>query len=124
MLTLTPADDRRENLNARTARQVHDLIDNLVDRLLADLFSAFRAMRDPDPRPEKSQIVIDLRDGPYSGARVFGSRFLVNGDGRRQAVNVIHIGLVHLPKKHTRIGTETFNITSLPFGIDRVKSQA
>ena len=123
MLALFPPDHRREDLNPASLRKRKDLIHDLVNALLPDLTTAFGAVRHADPRPEKAQIVIDLRHCTHGGTGILGRGLLVNGDGRREAVDIIHIGFIHLTKKHSGIGAQAFHITSLPFGIDRIEGK-
>ncbi len=51
VFALTGADDRGQDLNTGCRFKRHDLIDNLVNRLLPDLFSADGAVRHADARP-------------------------------------------------------------------------
>ena len=71
MLALFPPDDRSQDLKFRSLRQQPDLIDDLVDGLAADLLTAARAMGRADPGPEQAQVIVDLCDRPYGGARIF-----------------------------------------------------
>ena len=96
VLALLPANDRRQHHNFRAFRQGHYLIYNLVYGLLLNLLSAHRAMRDPDSGIQKPEIIIDLRYGADCGSRVFRGGFLINGNSRRQAFDVVHIRLFHL----------------------------
>ena len=123
VLALLAADDRRKQLHARLFRQRHQPVDDLVDGLLMDLFSAFRAVRRADARPEQTHIVVDLRDRADGRARVLRGGLLVDGDGRRQAVDIVHIRLVHLAQKHPGVAGQAFHIPALPLGIDGVKGQ-
>ena len=46
---------------------------------------------------------------------------LLNRDGGRQALNYIHIGLVHQLQKLARVGRQALHIPALALGIQRVK---
>ena len=81
VLALFSAHDGGENLKACFLRKTHDLIDNLVDRLALDFLSALRAVRHAAARPQKAQIVVDLRHRADRGAGVFAGGLLVDGDG-------------------------------------------
>jgi len=48
---------------------------------------------------------------------------LLNGNGRRKALNHVHIGLVHQLQKLAGVGGQAFHIPALAFGIQRVKGQ-
>ncbi len=123
VLALLAADDGRKHLKACALRHGQHLVDDLVYGLTADLAAALRAVRRADARPEQTQIVIDLRDGTDGGTRVFGGRFLVDGDGGGKSLDQIHIRLVHLPEKLADIGRKRLDIAAAPLGIDRVEGQ-
>ena len=48
---------------------------------------------------------------------------LLDGDGRRQALDVIDIGLLHQLQELARIGRQRFDIAALALGIDRVEGE-
>ena len=123
MLALFPAHDRREELKARALGKLHDLIDDLIDRLAADLLAALRAVRHAAPRPQKAQIVVDLRHGADRGARVFAGGLLIDGDGRGEAVDGIDVRLVHLAEEHPGVAGKRLDIAPLALGIDRVEGE-
>src|SRR5690606_22859745 len=81
------------------------------------------AVRRTHPGEEQAQVVVDLGDGANRGARVVRAAFLVDGDGRRQALDVFDIRLVHLAEELARIGRERLHVAALPFGEDGVESQ-
>ena len=97
VLALLAPDHRSHHLDTGGLRQRQDLVNDLVDGLLLDLLAADGTVGGAHPCPQQTQVVVDLRDGAHGGAGVFGGGFLVNGDGGRKAVDVVHIGLLHLP---------------------------
>ena len=123
MLALTSPHHRCHHLDARTLGEGHNAVDDLIHRLLADLLAALGAVGRTYPRPQKAHIVIDLRHRTHGGAGILGGGFLIDGDGGAQALDIVHIGLVHLPQKHTGIGAEGFHIAALSLGIDGIESQ-
>ena len=124
MLTLLAPDDRRKNLEPGALRQLHHPVNHLVDALLMDFLPAFRAVGNADSRPEKTEIVVNLRNGSDCGPGIFRRCLLIDGNGRREAVNIIHIRFVHLAEEHPGVGAQALHIPPLPFGIHRVKRQA
>ena len=123
MLTLAPTHHRCHHLDTCALGQRHNAVDDLIHRLLADLLAALGAVGRAHSRPQKAHIVIDLRHRTHGGAGILGGGFLIDGDGGAQALNIVHIGLVHLPQKHTGIGAEGLHIAALSLGIDGVESQ-
>ncbi|MEY5028169.1 MAG: hypothetical protein RLZ63_484 [Pseudomonadota bacterium] len=73
---------------------------------------------------QQAQIVVDLGHRAHRGARVVAGGFLLDGNRGRQALDQVHIGLVHQLQKLPRISREAFHIAALAFGVQRVKSQA
>ena len=117
VLALSAADDGGEHLDARALGQREDLIHHLIHALLLDLPAALGAMRDADARIEQAQVVVHLRHRAHGGAGVLAGGLLVDGDGGRQTVDVVHVGLFHLPQKHARIGGQRLDVPALPLGI-------
>ena len=124
VLALTCTDDRRQDLHARRLRQRRDLIDDLVDRLAADLLAALRAVRRAAARPQKAQIVIDLRDRANGRAGIAAGGLLVDGDGGGKAVDGVNVRLVHLAEEHARVGAEALHVAALAFGIYGIEREA
>ena len=68
-------------------------------------------------------IVIDFGDGADGGARILGGGLLLDGNGRRQALDMVHIRLPHQLQELAGIGGEAFDIAALALGIDGVEGQ-
>ena len=81
MFALFSAYHGRKDLKARAFGQLHDLIDDLVDRLPSDHLAALRAVRRTAARPEQAQIIVDFRYRAHRGTRVFAGGLLVDGYG-------------------------------------------
>ena len=69
-------------------------------------------------------MVPDLGDRANGRTRVARRALLVNGDRRREPINGINVGLLHLPKELTCVGREALNVASLALGVDRVEGEA
>ena len=123
VFTLAAPHHRRHHLDAGTLRQGHDLVDDLVHRLLADLPAALGAVGHAHPRPQQAEVVVDLRHRAHGGAGVLAGGLLVDGDGGGQAVDIVHVGLVHLAQEHAGVGAEALHIPALAFGVDGVEGQ-
>ena len=120
---LLPPHHRGHDLDAGGLGQREDLVDDLVDGLLHDLLAALGAVGRAHPGPQEAQVVVDLGHRTHRGAGVFRGGLLVDGDGGGESVDVVHIGLLHLPQKHPGIGGEGLHIPPLSLGVDGVKGQ-
>ena len=123
VLALFPAHELRHDEQLRPLGLRHDGIHHLIDALLRDGLAAARTVRTARPRIEQTQIVIDLRHRTHRRTRIVACRLLVNRDRGRQPLDIVHIGLVHLPKELPRICRQRFHIAPLPLGVDRVKGK-
>ena len=124
VLALAPADDGRQHHELGALVERHDLVDDLLGRLRLDRAAAVVAVRMPHPSPEQAQVVVDLGDGADRGARVARGGLLVDRDGRRQPLDRVHVGLVHLPQELPRVGRQRLHVAPLPLGVDRVEGKA
>ena len=123
VLALAALDDRREHLELGLLGQLEDAVDDLVGSLPLDLAAADRAVRDADARVEQAQVVVDLGDGAHRGARVLRRRLLVDRDRRRQALDVVDVGLVHLAEELPRVRREGLDVAALALGVDGVERE-
>jgi len=48
---------------------------------------------------------------------------LIDRDGRREPLDGLDLGLVHLPEEVSSIGRETLDVSALPFGVDRLERE-
>ena len=80
-------------------------------------------MRHSDGRIQNSEIIVDLRGGRDGRAWIGRGDPLLDGNGGRESLDMIDIGLLHLIEKLPRIRRKTLDITALPLGKKRVKGQ-
>ena len=85
--------------------------------------AANRAMRHADGGIQQAQVIVNLRDGSDRGARAAAGGLLLDGNGRAQAVDGIHIGPLHLVEKLARIGGKRLHIAPLALGVDGIEGQ-
>ena len=95
----------------------------MIDALLRNGLAAARTVRTTRTRIEQAQIVIDLRHRAHRRARVVARRLLVDRDRGRQPLDIVHVGLVHLPEELPCIRRQRLDIAPLSLGIDRVKGE-
>jgi len=123
VLALLAADDRGKDLELRPLRQRRHLVNDLVNGLLADLLAAFGAVGGAAPGIQQAQVIMYLRHRTHGGAGVPAGAFLVDGNGGRKTVDIVHIRLFHLTEEHARVRRKALHIPALSFGIDRVENE-
>ena len=82
MRALFLIDNRREQRESRALVELENLRENLIDALTFDGLAAFGTVRFADACEEQSQIVVNLRDGADSRARIIVCRLLIDCDCR------------------------------------------
>ena len=123
VLALAVPDDGCHHGELRALRQRHEGIHHLLDCLSSDRIAALRAVRAADPREEQAEVVVDLGDGSDGGAGIARRGLLLDGDGRRESLDRIHVRLVHLFKELASVGREGLHVAALALGVDRVERQ-
>lgn len=99
------------------------LIHHLADGLGRERNGVGRAAWLPDPGEQQPQVVVNLGDGADGRARVVGGGLLLDGDGRRQPLDVVHVRLLHQGEELAGIGGERLHIAALPLGIEGIERQ-
>ncbi len=123
VLALAALHHRSEHLELRPLGQRLDHVEHLVDRLPLDGRAVVGAVWRAHPGEDEPQIVVDLGDRTHGRTRVAAGALLVDAHGRREAFDVVHVGLVHLAEELARIGAEGFDVPPLPLGVDGVERQ-
>ena len=77
----------------------------------------------PDAREEHAQVVVDLGDGADGRARVLRGGLLLDRDRRRQPLDRVDLGLLHLLQELARVGRERLDVAALPLGVDGVEGE-
>ena len=123
VLALAAPHHRRHDLEAGALGQLEDPVDDLLGGLAGHGPAAGRAVGMADAGVEEPQVVVDLGDRPDRRARVARGRLLVDGDGRRQALDEVDVGLVHLAQELAGVGREGLDVAALALGVDGVEGQ-
>ena len=123
VFALPPARDRRQQIEPCALGQRQYAVDHLAHGLALDRQSGRRRIGNADARPEQPHIVVDLGDRADGRARVARGSFLLDGDGRRQPVDMVDIRLLHHVEELPRVGRQRLDIASLAFGVDRVEGE-
>ena len=80
-------------------------------------------MGETDLRKEQPKVIVELGAGAGSGPGAFDRVFLLNRDGRPNALDLIDVGSIDLFQEESRIGRERLDIAPLSFRKDRVERQ-
>ncbi|VJJ27290.1 Uncharacterised protein [Streptococcus pneumoniae] len=80
-------------------------------------------VRRPHTCVEETQIVIDFSRRSHRRARIFTSRFLVDGNSWAETINGIYIWFFHISQELTSVGGQTLYIATLSLRIESIKSQ-
>ena len=123
VLALPVAHDRRVEEEPRLGRQREQAIDDLLHRLRRDLAAALEADGVPDAREQQAQVVGDLGDRADRRARVAPDALLLDRDRRRQALDGVAVGLLHLLEELPRVGRERLDVAPLALGVERVEGE-
>ena len=123
MLAFLAADLGRHQRDPAALFQTHDCVHDLGDGLPFDGAAALGAVGPAHSGEKKTQIVVDLRYCAHRGTGVVGNPFLVDGDGRREALDVVDVGLVHPAQELAGVGRERLDVAALALCVDGVESQ-
>ena len=85
---------------------------------------AVGAVRDADPREQQPQVVVDLGDRADRRARVARRALLVDRDRRGEPVDLVDVGLLHLPEELPGVGAQALDVAPLALGVDGVEGEA
>ena len=77
----------------------------------------------PIAREQHAEVVVDLGDGADRRARVLRRRLLLDGDGGREPLDRVDVGLLHLLEELARVGGERLDVAPLALGVDRVEGE-
>ena len=123
VFALPAAHDRRQQINPRAFRQRHDAVDHLRHGLALDRQARRRRIGHADARPQQPHVVVDFGDGADRRARIARGGFLLDGNGRRQAVDLVDVRLLHHFQELPRVSRQALDIAALALGIDGVEGE-
>ena len=99
------------------------LLDDLIDAELAQRISAVRAMKIGDLGEEDAQVVEDVGGGGHDGAGILVRPLLAEGDGRRQVLDAVDVGFLHLVQELADVGGDRLDVADVPFRVQGVECQ-
>ena len=123
VFALAAAHDRRQQIEPRAFRQRQHAVDHLLDGLALDRQAGRGRIGHADARPQQPHVVVDLGDGADGRARVLRGGLLLDGDGGRQAVDLVDVRLLHHLQELPRVGRQRLHVAALAFGVDRVEGE-
>src|SRR5262249_46570723 len=123
ILALAVAHDGRKYVEARTLGPRHDAIADLLHALLGNFPSAVVAECVSHPGEQQPQVVVDLGYGADGRTRIVRGGLLLDRDSRREPLDRVEVGLLHLLEELARVRGQRLDIAPLPFRVDRVKRQ-
>ncbi len=123
VLALAAAHDRGEQIEAGAFGQRQHAVDHLAHRLALDRQARRRRIGHADAGEQEPHVVVDLGNRADGRARVAAGRLLLDGDGRRQAVDLVDVRLLHHLEELAGVGGEALDIAALALGIDGVEGE-
>ena len=112
-----------DNIKSPPRGERQDLRGNLIGIVAADQCAALDAVRLAAASEEQPQVIVNFRRGRNGRTRIPRRILLPNRYRRRDARNVIDVGLLHALQKLARVCRQRLDIAPLPFGIHRVERE-
>ena len=116
-------DQGRQDLKTSALRHRENGVHHLLNGLAADRQSAVRAVGLAHPGEQQSEEVVDLGYGAHGRAWISDRGPLIDGQRRRQAIDPVHVRLVHQIQELARVRGERLDVAPLPLSIDGVERQ-
>ena len=107
----------------RVRGTVEDVPEDVLNGMGLHLFPAHGRIGAADARKQQAQVIVDFRRGGDGGTGIPDIDLLLDGDGGRNALDHLHVGLGHPAQELPGVGGETLGETALPFGEERVERQ-
>jgi hypothetical protein len=100
-----------------------NLFGNRLCCFRSNFTAATRTERVRNTRPQKFQIIVDLRHCADGRAGSLDGVRLLNGDRGWDAADVVNARLVHTVEELPHVWTERFDVTPLAFSVNRLERQ-
>ena len=89
----------------------------------ADFFAGLGVVAGGKARVEEFEVVVDLGEGADGGTGGADRVFLLDGDGGRDAIDPVNIGLIHAVEELPDVRRECFDVAPLALGVEGVKGE-
>ena len=116
-------DERCDDVGRGACLHARDVVHHVHHLMFLDQLARSGGVGLSDAGVEELQEFVDFRARAHGRARVVRVHLLFDGDGRGEAGDAFHVGLVEAAHKLPCIRAEAFHITALSFGIKRVERQ-
>ena len=123
MSSLLKLHERGHDDDLRAFRQGEDVGDDFIGGAGFDGATALGAVHLAEAGEEDAQEVVDLGNRAHGGAGIAARGLLFQRNGGREALDLVHVRLVHLGQELAGVGGEGFHITALAFRVDDVEGQ-
>ena len=90
---------------------------------LLHLRTTLIAVDGPQPRHQKSQVIVDFGRGGDGTATSLVTWSLIDTDRRRQSIDQIDIGTLQLVQILPSVNRQAFDVLSLAFRVERIECQ-
>ncbi len=123
VLALAAAHHRRQQEEARALGQGGDLVLDGRQRAARGGHQAVGAVDGSAAGVEQAQEVVDLRHRAHGRARAAAQPLLVDGQGRRETLDAVDIGLGQLVEELVGVAGQALDVAALAFGVEGVEGQ-
>ncbi len=113
----------RQHEHARSGEFGPDGVHDPGDRGSDDRPAALPAVRLANTGKKHAQEVVDLGDGADGGAGSGDGEALLDGEGRRESVDAIHVGTGELLQELPGADGKGLDVAALTFGVKRVEGK-
>ena len=104
-------------------RMFAQVLENALRGIAGDPSPAAPAKQGRGPCEQQLDVVVELGHGPDRGPRRAHRVGLVDGDGRRDALDALHLRAVHAVQELAGVGGEGLHVAALALGVDGVEGQ-
>ncbi len=104
-------------------RERLDGLDDLLGRLAVDFASADGAVGHGDGAVQEAQVVVDFGDRRDDRARIARGRVLLDGDRRRETLDLLHVRLAQTVQELPRVGGKRLDVAPLALCVKRVEGE-
>jgi len=75
------------------------------------------------PGEQQPQVVVDFRHRTHRGAGIVAGGFLLDGNGRREPLDQVHVGFFHQLQELPGVGRKGLHVAALTFGVEGVEGE-